>query len=313
MEKISQSITLSIVIPLCNEEESVLFLAKELTRHLNELNTTYEILFIDDGSRDATWEQITRISQEYVFIKGISLSRNFGHQYALAAGLQFSSGEAVITMDGDLQHPPEVIKKLFEEWKSGYKIVQTRRLSHKKTSLFKRLTSKNFYKLFSFFSGVSINEGSSDFRLIDRQVLEVVLECNDVNFFLRGIIGWAGFPTTSVTYQEGPRRAGKTKYNIKKMLKFASSAIISFSSIPIKLGIWIGIFTSLLAFIELVYILFKYFQGVTVPGWASTVGIISVLFGVQFILLGCIGAYIASIHECLKNRPKFIVNEKINL
>ena len=303
---------LSVIIPMMNEERNVAPLVQKLTRELKDLDVPYEVILINDGSQDATWEQILSAAQDDPRIKGLSLSRNFGHQHALLSGLRFSSGKAIVTMDGDLQHPPEVIKELFAAWSAGHKIVNTKRLTSKKTSVFKRLSSLYFYKLFSFLSGIPVQEGSSDFRLIDRQVLENILGINDVNLFFRGILSWVGFPTTYITYQEGQRFSGKTKYGIKNMCRFAASAITSFSSMPIQLGIWVGIITSVFAFMELTYIIIKYFEGVTVPGWASTVGIISVLFGIQFILLGCIGIYIASIHECLKNRPKFIVNEKIN-
>lgn len=297
---------------MMNEEQNVAPLVGKLTQELKDLNAPYEIILVNDGSQDATWERILSTASHDPRIKGLSLSRNFGHQHALLSGLRFSSGKAIVTMDGDLQHPPELIKDLFAAWTSGYKIVNTKRVHNKKTSFLKRLSSLYFYRLFSFLSGIPIQEGSSDFRLIDRQVLENIMGINDVNLFFRGILSWVGFPTTCIPYQEGPRLAGKTKYGLKNMFRFAASAIISFSSMPIKLGIWIGIITSAFAFLELTFIIIKYFQGVTVPGWASTVGIISVLFGIQFILLGCIGIYIASIHECLKNRPKFIVNEKFN-
>ncbi|HOY08765.1 MAG TPA: glycosyltransferase family 2 protein [Candidatus Omnitrophota bacterium] len=303
---------LSVVIPMMNEEQNVIPLVERLTQELKPLDIPYEVILINDGSQDATWEQILAAARNDPRIKGLSLSRNFGHQHALLSGLRFSSGKAIVTMDGDLQHPPELIKDLFAAWTSGYKIVNTKRLASKKTSWLKRLSSLYFYKLFSFLSGIPVQEGSSDFRLIDRQVLENIVGINDVNLFFRGILSWVGFPATCVPYQEGQRLSGKTKYGLKNMFRFAASAIISFSSMPIKLGIWVGIITSVFAFMELTFIIIKYFQGVTVPGWASTVGIISVLFGIQFILLGCIGIYIASIHECLKNRPKFIVNEKFN-
>ena len=303
----------SVVIPMLNEAQNVVPLVQQLVAQLETFNAPYEIILIDDGSRDGTWGRIVALAQDNPNVKGLSLSRNFGHQHALLSGLRFSSGQAVITMDGDLQHPPELVKDMFSAWQSGYKIVNTKRLSHHRTSFLKRMSSKLFYKLFSFFSGIPINEGSSDFRLMDRQVLENIAGINDVNLFFRGILSWVGFSSTCISYQEGPRLSGTTKYSLGHMFRFAAAAVVSFSSMPIKLGIWIGIFTSVFAFLELGYIVIKYFQGVTVPGWASTTGIISVLFGIQFILLGCIGVYIASIHECVKNRPKFIVCKKVNI
>ena len=309
----AQSIVVSVIAPLFNEQDAMTLFLDRLKASLAGLNIAYEIILVDDGSQDGTWEYIKKFAKEDATIKGISLSKNFGQQHALLAGLTFASGSALVCMDGDLQHPPELIPQLFAAWQKGYKIVNTTRISNAKTSLFKRLTSKYFYKFFSFMSSVPIHEGTSDFRLIDRQVFNSIVHFRDVDFFIRGMVQWVGFSTTSIPYQEQPRQFGQSKYNFFKMLKLALSGIIAFSSLPLKLGIWVGILTSFLAFLEVVYILIKFFQGVTVPGWASTVGILSFLFGVLFILLGCIGIYLANIHEHLKNRPKFIVNEKVNI
>lgn len=307
------ALELSIVIPVFNEGRNIRPLLDSLKQHLNPLTLTYEIIFINDGSQDETWEEILEYAKQDPRIKGLALSRNFGHQHAILAGYTVTQGRAIISMDGDLQHPPKLIPDMIREWKNGYKIVNTQRMNHPTTSFFKKLTSKYYYRFFSFLSDVPIQEGSSDFRLIDRQVLDHLLQFNDLEYFFRGIVNWIGFPKTSLSYQEEKRSSDKSKYSAIRMIKFAISGIVAFSSAPLKIGIWIGLLTSLLAFAEIVYILIKYMQGVTVPGWASIVGIISFLFGILFILLGCIGLYIANIHENLKNRPRFIIYEKINI
>ena len=306
-------VELSIIIPAFNEEKNIHPLLERIKQNVDKLALAYEIIIIDDGSRDGTWEEILKHAKEDPRVKGLSLSRNFDHQHAILSGYSVAQGQAIISMDGDLQHPPELLPDMVQEWKKGFKIINTQRISHPKTSLLKRLTSKYFYRFFSFISQVPIPEGSSDFRLIDRRVLESITRFNDVEFFFRGIVSWIGFPTTSLSYREDERHAEKSKYSLLQMARFAVSGIVAFTSIPLKIGIWLGLFTSFLAFAELIYIVVKYCQGVTVPGWASTVGIISFLFGIAFILLGCIGLYIANIHENLKNRPRFVIDEKVNL
>lgn len=303
---------LSVVIPLYNEEGNVLALIAELKKNLDPLDIRSEIILVNDGSTDGTWDEITRSAREDSRIKGLSFSRNFGHQPALLAGMMFSSGRTIISMDGDLQHPPEMIPKMIQAWREGYKVVNTKRISGEETSFFKRTSSSCFYTVFSFLSGIPLSEGSSDFRLIDRQVLKSFMNFRDPDLFFRGIISWVGFPSTTLSYRVRERFSGKSKYSLRKMIKFASTGIMSFSSIPLKIGIAIGVLTGFFAFLEILYIVMRFIQGATVPGWASTLGIISLLFGILFIVLGIIGIYLGKIHECLKNRPRFIISETVN-
>jgi dolichol-phosphate mannosyltransferase len=305
------SIFVSVVIPLYNEEGNVEHLMSRIDAVLNRLGTYYEVILVDDGSTDTTWNDIQTGAQKYTHIYGLRLSRNFGHQYAMLAGMTYAKGQAIITMDGDLQHPPELIPDMLKAWESGYKIVNTRRIEAKNTSHFKRLTSKYFYKIFSSLSEVSVSEGSSDFRLIDRQVWHQLRQFRDSNIFLRGAVQWVGFPTTCIAFEVRERFANKSKFNFSRMLLFASGAIVSFSTKPLRLGIWLGLLTSLLAFMEIIYIVIQKIRGSTVPGWASTVGILSLLFGILFIILGIIGVYLARIHKTLQERPRFIVTENI--
>lgn len=304
---------LSMVVPVYNEAGNIRPLADAIKRSVDSLGIAYEVIFIDDGSRDGTWDAVTREAQADPRFKGLSLSRNFGHQHAILAGYSIAEGKAVISMDGDLQHPPSLIPAMLREWQNGFKIVHTRRISHRKKSAFKRLTSKTFYRIFSLLTQVAIPEGSSDFRLLDRQVLENITKFNDVEFFIRGVVNWIGFQATVLTYQENERFSDKSKYTFTRMVRLAVSGVVAFTALPLKIGIWLGLFMSFLAFLEIIYILIKYAQGVTVPGWASIVGIVSFLFGILFMILGCIGLYIANIHENLKNRPRFVIQQKVNI
>ncbi len=304
---------ISIIVAALNEQDNIVPLQQKLKSQLDILGVAYEIIFVDDGSQDATWQRIMQCAQGDPHVKGLALSRNFGHQHALFCGLSYASGEAIVCMDGDLQHPPELIPQMYQAWEGGRKIITTMRINHRSTSFLKRLTSKYFYRVFSWLSGVPLSEGTSDFCLLDREVVGYLLKFRDIDLFLRGAIRWTGFSSITISYHEEKRFSGKTKYNLGRMIKFALAAVVSFSTTPLKLGIWIGMATSFLAFIELGYILLKYFQGVTVAGWASTVGILSFLFGILFMLLGCIGLYLANIHEVLKDRPRFIVKERINV
>ncbi len=298
---------------MCNEEGSVHPLARELVAVLEGIGVTYEIVLVDDGSHDATWERITSLAAETPAVVGVSLSRNFGHQRALLSGLQLARGQAVVSMDGDLQHPPQLIPLLYEAWRQGYKVVNTQRRDEEVASHFKRFTSRYFYKLFSILAEVPMAEGNSDFRLLDRTAVDALVNLKAAELFLRGAVQWLGLPATVVPFQTERRLHGSSKYTLRKMLSFAGDAIISFSTKPLRIGIWIGIATSLLAFVEIAYVLAQYLRGDTVSGWASTVGILSFLFGVLFIILGIIGSYLAWIHQSLQNRPTAIIRDSVNL
>lgn len=297
---------LSVVVPLYNEAANVAPLCEELARALDGQGAT-EVILVDDGSTDGTWRAIEAESTRRPGFCGLSLARNFGHQRALLAGLQAARGEAVITMDGDLQHPPAVIGQLVAAWKQGNRIVFTRREDADAAGWFKRLTSSLFYKLFSALSGISISPGSSDFRLVDRSVLEALEPVRDAGSFLRGLTQWTGFRSTTVAFAAQKRHAEKTKYSLGRMLRFAGSATLSFSTIPLNIGIWIGLVTSFFAFAEILYVISCYIAGRTVPGWASLAGIISLGFGVLFILIGILGAYLGRVFEILQNRPPYLI------
>jgi polyisoprenyl-phosphate glycosyltransferase len=302
---------ISIVIPAFNEEENIPIIYQEIVSHLNGIKYNYEIIFVDDGSSDDTWKVIVELSNHDNRIKGIQFSRNFGHQYALYAGLKYSLGDAVICMDADLQHPPETIPKLIEEWEKGNKIVHTVRLDLEDLSIFKKITSKLYYKMFSLLTGVKIEGGMADFRLLSRQALDGVLQFGEEGLFLRGIVQWIGYPSSCVTFQCRERFSGKSKYNLRRMLKFGISGVTSFSIIPLRIGILIGIITSLFSVYLIISSLQAYFQGLTVPGWTTTVTVTSFMFGVLFILLGLVGEYIGRILIEVRGRPRFLLNNSV--
>ncbi len=277
---------------------------------MQALGVPYEVILVDDGSSDATWSLVKEAVAKDDRLKGLSLSRNFGHENAMFAGLYHSSGEAVVTIDGDLQHPPSLVPELFKAWREGSKIVETTRLENEDASIVRRTTSRLFYGAFSFLSGLPMAHGTSDFRLVDRQVVETILQMGDAELFLRGITHWVGLQKATIPYRAVRRHSGVTNYSLLKMLRLAANSLFSFSTIPLQLGIWLGLVTSALAFLELIYILVTYFRGDTVPGWASTLTVISFMFGILFILIGIIGGYVGSLIETLKNRPRFIVQDR---
>jgi dolichol-phosphate mannosyltransferase len=304
---------LSIVVAAYNEEGNLPVLLERLVPVLRAASSRCEVIIVDDGSEDGTWEIIRTLASKFDFVIGLRLSRNFGHQNALVAGLRKASGSVVVTMDSDLQHPPEVIPALLAAWQGGAEIVNTKRISGAETNLFKRLTSKYFYAFLSHIGEVQLTEGASDFRLMGRRPLDGLLSLNDKDLFLRGAVQWIGFKQETVEFDVAPRYSGRSKYGVGKMLRFAASGIVGFSDKPLRLGIWIGFGTGVLAASELIYIVIQYLLGNTVPGWASTVGIISLLFAVLFVLMGITGLYLSAIHRALQGRPRFVVSEETGL
>ena len=301
---------LSIVAPMYNEEGNIAAFVSAVEAAVRSLGVPFEIILVDDGSSDGTWRQIVEQSELHPQLRGARLARNFGHQGALMAGLSEARGRAVVSMDGDLQHPPELIPELVARWREGYKVVATERADAEDTSLFKRTTSRWFYGVFSKLTGVAMAPGNSDFRLLDSSAVQALTAMNDVDLFIRGSVTWLGFRTFTLPYRANRRFSGTTKYSLKKMLRFAFGAILSFSLAPLKLGIWIGFLTSGFATLELAYILVQYFRGQTVTGWASMMAFMSLMFGILFVLLGVIGTYLGKIFEVLKNRPRFLIGER---
>lgn len=305
---------ISIVVPAHNEEGNLRFLFDKISETLTRVSLDAEIIFVDDGSRDKTWEEIKSLHKRYGWVKGVRLSRNFGHQYALLAGLTFARGSAVISMDADLQHPPDVIPDLVSEWKKGSKIVTTVRLDPEDFSFFKKVAARTFYRVFSFLSGVRVESGMADFRLLDRQVLNEILQFREESLFLRGLVQWVGYPNSTVKFQSPKRYSGSSKYSMKKMVRFALDGITSFSIIPLRVGMLVGFITSLISFSGILYAFYgKFISRNPMAGWASTVTILSFLLGILFILLGLLGEYIGRILLEVKRRPRFLVSDKVGV
>jgi len=279
---------------------------------MSSLDMTWELIFCDDGSTDSTWAEIEALNEKNGNVLGIRLSRNFGHQQALIAGLTKSSGRAVITMDADHQHPPSLLPDLIKSWKCGNKIVHALRLDPKSLGFFKKLSSRLYYRIYSFLCGVKLQPGMADFRLLDRQVINDLLEFKEEGLFLRGMVQWVGYKSDIIPFTANARMAGQTKYSVSMMFRFAWTGITSFSIIPLRLGIFLGLLTSFIAFCGMFYAIWaRYYADVVVPGWASALSVTSFLFGILFILLGIIGDYIGRILMEVKARPRYLVSESL--
>lgn len=303
---------ISVVIPVYNEEGNIEPFLKELVKAI-PVKYDVEYIFVDDGSTDSTLATIKQVQSKNEQVKYISFTRNFGHQYALKAGLDHARGSAVISLDGDFQHPPKLIPKMLEKWATGkYKIVFTRRVDVAKSFSLKQITSKLFYRFINSMSEIKVDVGSADFRLLDREVVKVITSSEEANLFLRGLVSWTGFSSYAIDYIPDSRAWGTSKYTYPKMLRLALDAITSFSIIPLRFATIIGFFMSLFSGIYGLYavIVFLTNRSSVIIGWPSV--IISVLFigGLQLLILGIVGEYIGKIFLETKKRPLYIVQEK---
>jgi polyisoprenyl-phosphate glycosyltransferase len=309
----SEKITCSVVVPVYNEELVVRESYKRLKAAMDAINETYEIIFVNDGSRDKTALIINEICEADKNIKFIDFSRNFGHQIAITAGMDYSEGEAVVVIDADLQDPPEVIPRMLEKWREGYDVVYGKRAERKGDSFFKKATAAVFYRLLKKMTDVDIPVDTGDFRLIDRKVCDALKEVNERNRYVRGIISWLGFKQTGVEFVRDRRFAGETKYPLKKMLKFAFDAITSFSYKPLKMASYLGAALSVLSFIYLFVVLYeKFFTNRTVQGWTSILAVNLFFNGIVLIMLGVIGEYIGRIYDEAKGRPLYVIRQARN-
>ncbi len=298
--------TFSIVLPAYNEAESLPVTVKAVLEAIP--SPDFEIIVVDDGSKDETWNVICLLNQVDSRVRGLKLSRNFGHQAALLAGLASAEGSAVISLDADGQHPPELIPKLADLWRQGALVVQTIRRDQKKQGGFKRFTSKTFYKIFSWLADTPISEGSADFRLLDRKAVDLILSNPRSAMFLRGFIPWIGFTTKYLEFIPKNRFAGSTKYSIRKMFQLAKQGITRFSIKPLRLATLLGSFTCLAALAYLSYVLVtRLTGGYYIEGWASVAGLLSLLGGLQLLIMGILGEYIGMVFEAQQARPPFVV------
>ncbi|MGH8665860.1 MAG: glycosyltransferase family 2 protein, partial [Burkholderiales bacterium] len=292
---------ISIVVPAHNEERNIALLHARVSTQMQVQiggwdGSDWELVIVDDGSTDDTWARVRALAAADSRVRGVRLSRNFGHQNALLAGLAAARGEAVISMDADLQHPPEVLPLLIQKWREGFQIVHAIRRDSRSLALGKTLTSRLYYRLFSYLSGVHIEPGAADFRLLDRQVLDEILKFKEEGLFLRGIVHWVGYATTSVPFDCCERHAGASSYDMRKMLRLAWHGISSFSLVPLRIAVVIGLAASTLSLLGVSYaILGWWLDRAVVPGWASSLAITSALFGLLFVVLAILAEYLGRI------------------
>lgn len=303
----------SIVIPLFNEELVVNETYKRVRTIMDSTGEPYEIIFVNDGSRDGTLGKVREIAKMDRNICLISFSRNFGHQSAITAGMDYSKGQAVIVIDADLQDPPEVMLKMIDKWKEGYEVVYGLRIKRKGETFFKKVTAKIYYRILNKLTDVDIPVDVGDFRLIDRKVCDALKKLPERNRYVRGLISWLGFRQTGVEFVREERLAGETKYPFRKMIKLALDGITSFSYKPLKLASYIGAAISAIGFLYLLVVIFqKLFTDTTVQGWASLIAITLFFNGIILLILGIIGEYIRRIYDEAKGRPIYIVSEIVN-
>ncbi len=307
---------LSFVVPCYNEEENVGSIVAAILQQGLQARYDLELILVDDGSSDGTWAAIQSASSMHPSLRGLRLSRNFGQQAALLAGLTSAPGAAGVSMDADLQHPPALLPDMVGCWRDGAKIVTTTRIDTTRTPWPKRLTARLYYRLFKLLTGLPLAAGQADYRLLDQKVVQAILSCREGNLFLRGLISWVGFPRQNLAYEVQPRHAGSTKYSWKKMLMLALDGAFSFSNTPLRLGLGLGLCVTALAFAYGLYavavrLFFKESFGELVPGWASLAGLISLMFGLLFMQLGLMGEYLARVYMEAKGRPQFIVADAV--
>ncbi|MEW6200633.1 MAG: glycosyltransferase family 2 protein [bacterium] len=302
---------ISIIIPTFNEQDNVDELHRRIVQSMNQSGYEYEIVFVDDGSTDRTYEHLEKLHAADGRVKVISLSRNFGHQAAILAGLDAAAGQAVIMMDGDLQHPPEQLPLMLNKWEEGYEIVSMVREKTPDAGFFKNFTASVFYFLINLIGNVHIERHAADFRLVNGSVAQTLRNMRERSRFQRGLIGWVGFKKISLPYSAGERFAGQRKYTFRKMLLFALDAVVSFSAFPLRMSAFLGFIAIILALIYFIYIIYVKVAGFTVPGWTSTLAVIIFFGGVQLLILGVIGEYISRIYEETKQRPVYIVRRSL--
>lgn len=301
---------ITVIIPAYNEAESIPLIYERLQTQFNSLPYDLSVLVVNDGSKDHSLDVLQKLAENHANFYYVSLARNFGHQLALKAGIDAISGDVIVNMDCDLQHPVEVIPELLKQWEAGYDIVYTIRKEDSSLPLLKRLTSKAFYVLLNKLSDVNLEAGAADFRLYDRRVHEVVQKLNEKEPFLRGIFKWVGFKQTAVEYQPNARTVGESKYTLKKMVKLATVGLTSFSTRPLYVAVYLGFAFSALSLLYIPYIFYALLKGITVSGWVSLISLVVLIGGIQLVILGIIGIYIGRIFNETKNRPEYIIDRQ---
>ena len=306
--------TYSLVIPVYNEEAVLPLLLDRLDGVLATLDGPAEVIFVDDGSRDLSALALSQKAQADPRFRLVSLSRNFGHQIAVTAGLDASSGAAVIVMDADLQDPPELILAMVDKWRQGFDVVSAQRVSRSGENPFKRATAHLFYRLISRIAAIDIPQNVGDFRLVDRKVVDAFCALRERERFVRGLFAWVGFKQAVVQFERPGRAAGATKYTLRKMLSLAANGIVSFSEAPLRLALWCGFAVSSLAFAYGLYAVALWISGApVVPGWSSTIVVTAFLCGANMCMTGIMGLYVGRIHSEVKARPLYVVDRTVGL
>lgn len=303
---------ISIVVPVYNEQDNLKEFHKRITAIMNDTGYDYNLVFVDDGSKDSSAFILKQLVEEDEHVEAYLLSRNYGHQMALTCGLDNADGDAVITMDGDLQHPPELLPELIRLWEEGREIVMTKRLATEDAGFLKNITSSCYYKLINIMSKVEITPGGSDFRLMDKKAVEAFRLYRERARFIRGMVSTLGFNVSVVEFVAPPRFAGHSKFNLHKMLHFALDGITAFSNLPLRWAFYLGLFFGLCSLLLLGHVFYvKFISDDAVPGWATTTVSILFLGGIQLVGIGILGEYIGRIFEEIKHRPLYLVSKHL--
>ena len=304
--------TYSVVVPCFNEQEVITETYNRLTKVMKGMAEPYELLFINDGSKDSTAQIIAEFCINDKSVRLINFARNFGHMPAISAGMEYAKGKAIFIIDADLQDPPEIFPEMAEKWKEGYHVAYGKRTKRKGESIFKRMTAKIFYRFLRSMTNVDLPSDTGEFRLIDRKVCDAVNKMPEKNRYIRGLVSWVGFKQVAVPYVREERFAGTTKYPLRKMIAFAMDAVTSFSHKPLKLATMIGLIISFLSFLYILYAIYlRVFTDQAITGWASTIAAILFTQGIVLMILGLMGEYIGRIYTEIQNRPNYIVQEII--
>lgn len=307
---------ISIVIPAYNEADNIPNIVDKIRAVFHNLDYRYEIILVDDGSKDNTLDTIKSqsLTDEHIFF--LEFSKNFGHQLAVKAGMDYAFGDCVISMDCDQQHPPELIPVMLEKWEAGYDVVYTVRGDDEKLSRSKRNSSSSFYKILNWLSDIELEPGTADFRLLDQSVVKIFRKYHENEPFLRGLVKWSGFKQYALNYEPAQRYSGQSKYTVKKMVRLALQGVTSFSIKPLYTAVYLGFAFSLASVLYIPYVMYAFFSGHEVSGWASLIMTIVFFGGLQLIILGIIGIYVGKMFMQSKNRPNYIIrstNLKTNL
>jgi len=297
-----------------NEEAVVPFLRGAVAQFISELTSGIEVILVNDGSTDSTLRDIVDWARQDARVKVINLSRNFGHQIALTAGLDYATGDAIVTIDADLQHPLNVIHGMIERYCEGYDVIYGQRQVRPGENWLKRITAWLFYRFMSAFIDQDLPVDSGEFRLLSRSCLNALQQMRETHRFLRGMVAWVGFPQIGIQYEQLPRVAGSTKYSLPKMINFAWTAATSFSILPLKASTWLGVIVTLVGFGEALHaLLAKIFHWYVVPGWTSLTVLISILGGATLVSIGVLGEYVGKLYEQMKSRPLYLVSQTVNV